>query len=140
MAVSVSASQLIKLIKSVTSLVSTKRKVTAIVCVFYEKRRLKKLITLLAELHVKQHANHAYKYMYNTGIKKSSPYALSVVINQLELLAYLLSHSILIGASSEISIAEKTPLLFSQFWAGFWRIFLKISNQKVSADCLEFND
>ena len=40
-AVSVSASQLIKIIKSVTSLVLKKRQVTAIVCVFYEKRRLK---------------------------------------------------------------------------------------------------
>ena len=40
-AVSVSASQHIKLMKSVISLVSKKRKVTAIVCVFYEKRRLK---------------------------------------------------------------------------------------------------
>ena len=42
-AVSVSASQLIKLEKSVTSLVlkkKKKRKVTAIICVFHEKRRL----------------------------------------------------------------------------------------------------
>ena len=33
-------------------------------------------------------------------------------------IAYLLSLSILIGASSEISGAERT-LLFSQFWAAF---------------------
>ena len=44
MAVSVSASQLIKLIKSVTSLVL--KKVTAIVCVFFEK----KLISVPYEL------------------------------------------------------------------------------------------
>ena len=34
-------------------------------------------------------------------------------------IAYLLSLSILIGASSEISCAERTLLLFSQFWEGF---------------------
>ena len=33
--------QLIKLIKSVTSLVLKKRKASTIICVFYEKRRLK---------------------------------------------------------------------------------------------------
>ena len=40
-AISVSASQLIELIESVTSLVLKKRKVTAIIRVFYEKCRLK---------------------------------------------------------------------------------------------------
>ena len=49
MAVSVSGSQLIKLIKSVTSLVLKKIKVTAMVCVFYGKRRLKSCHSLLLE-------------------------------------------------------------------------------------------
>ena len=33
-------------------------------------------------------------------------------------IAYLLSLPILIGASSEFSGAERTLLIFSQFWAG----------------------
>ena len=55
-AVSVSASQPIKLIKSVTSLVFEKD--TDIVCVFYEKRRLKigpcggSVLFLLLDFHV----------------------------------------------------------------------------------------
>ena len=55
-------------------------------------------------------------------------------------IAYLLSLPILNGASSEITGAERTLLLFSQFWTGSWKIFLKISNSLVSANCLEFND
>ena len=43
-------------------------------------------------------------------------------------IAYFLSLSILIGASSEISGAERTLLLISQFWTCSWKIFLKISN------------
>ena len=71
-------------------------------------------------------------------IKKSSPKALSVVINQIRI-ANLLSLSILIGASSKISGAERTLLLFSQFWAVFGKMFLNIFNSSDSADCLEFN-
>ena len=49
---SVSASQLIKLISSVSSLVLKKRKVTAIVCVFHEKRRLKNEVPQCQTLNV----------------------------------------------------------------------------------------
>ena len=52
--VAVSGSQLIKPIKSVTSLVL--KKVTAIVCVFYEKRRLKTI--RLAVNNATQHLKH----------------------------------------------------------------------------------
>ena len=55
-------------------------------------------------------------------------------------IAYLLSFSILIGASSEISGAERTLLLISQIWAGFWKTFLQFLNSSGSADCLEFFD
>ena len=55
-------------------------------------------------------------------------------------IAYLLSRSILIGASSEISGAERTLLLFSQFSAGFWNTFLKIFKSSNSVGCIEFTD
>ena len=42
-------------------------------------------------------------------------------------IGYLLSLSTLIGASSEISGAERTLLQFSQIWAAFSKIYLKIS-------------
>ena len=58
-AVSVSASQLIKLIKSVSSLVLQKRKVTPISCVFYEKRRLKRVPKKIAEVEKQKIINMA---------------------------------------------------------------------------------
>ena len=55
-------------------------------------------------------------------------------------LSYLLSLFNLIGASSEISGAERTLLLLSQFSVNFRNLFLKTLSSLDSADCLEFND
>ena len=77
-------------------------------------------------------------WLYSTVIKKSSPYAPSVVISQSELL--ICSHFQFWLAHQVKSQAQKQNFCFSPVLGRFFDFFLKIFNSSDSVDCLEFND